>query len=400
MLRFSLSLTKGAFALRAEAPEPCQRLALMGPSGVGKSMLLSALAGFESGAQGAVHLGCASQLRGKSWPRRAAAWHDVPAALTFSPSDRRRKSALCPSPVPPPVSLEEVVTRLNLAPVLHRRAHQLSGGEAQRVALGRALLAAPAWLLLDEPCANLDPVRREAALVLIDEVVEREGLTLVLATHRLEEAVSLCDHLLPLVEEDGVSTGTAQPLAQVLSESGAPTLVSGTLREAAGTLAFCYRGQTLRVKAAPFLRGEDRAGPAAALIDREDVRALPAGAPAPLGCPALRASAWCQPPSPRRRHLHPARAPGPRGRVRGLYPPRGHGAPPAGRALSRRRNLRRSASRSEAARRYSQSGRKGSGPLIVSKDVKRHGLGPLPPPWPRRAPKASSRALCHRPGDQ
>ena len=77
----------------------------------------------------------------------------------------------------------------------------------------------------------------------------------MLATHRLEEAVSLCDHLLPLVEEDGVSTGTAQPLAQVLSESGAPTLVSGTLREAAGTLAFCYRGQTLRVKAAPFLRG-------------------------------------------------------------------------------------------------------------------------------------------------
>ena len=71
MLRFSLSLTKGAFALRAEAPEPCQRLALMGPSGVGKSMLLSALAGFESGAQGAVHLGVRILAAGKKgWPRR------------------------------------------------------------------------------------------------------------------------------------------------------------------------------------------------------------------------------------------------------------------------------------------------------------------------------------------
>lgn len=65
MLRFSLALTKGAFALRAEAPEPCQRLALMGPSGVGKSMLLSALAGFESGAQGAVHLGVRILAAGK-----------------------------------------------------------------------------------------------------------------------------------------------------------------------------------------------------------------------------------------------------------------------------------------------------------------------------------------------
>ena len=287
MLRFSLSLTKGAFALRAEAPEPCQRLALMGPSGVGKSMLLSALAGFESGAQGAVHLGARILAAGKKGlaPEGRQLGMMFQQPLLFPHLTAEENLRFARPPVPPPVSLEEVVTRLDLAPVLHRRAHQLSGGEAQRVALGRALLAAPAWLLLDEPFANLDPVRREAALVLIDEVVEREGLTLVLATHRLEEAVSLCDHLLPLVEEDGVSTGTAQPLAQVLSESGAPTLVSGTLREAAGTLAFCYRGQTLRVKAAPFLRGEDRAGPAAALIDREDVRALPAGAPAPLGCP-------------------------------------------------------------------------------------------------------------------
>ena len=287
MLRFSLSLTKDAFALRAEAPEPCQRLALMGPSGVGKSMLLSALAGFESGAQGAVHLGVRILAAGKKGlaPEGRQLGMMFQRPLLFPHLTAEENLRFARPPVPPPVSLEEVVTRLDLAPVLHRRAHQLSGGEAQRVALGRALLAAPAWLLLDEPFANLDPVRREAALVLIDEVVEREGLTLVLATHRLEEAVSLCDHLLPLVAEDGISTGTAQPLAQVLSGSGAPTLVSGTLREAAGTLAFCYRGQTLRVKAAPFLRGEDRAGPAAALIDREDVRALPAGAPAPLGCP-------------------------------------------------------------------------------------------------------------------
>ena len=98
----------------------------------------------------------------------------------------------------------------------------------------------------------LDPARREAALSLLDEVVERQGLTLVLATHRLEEAVSLCDHLLPLIEEDGVSLGTAQPLAQALGGAGAPTLVNGTLRETDETLEFCYGGQALRVKAAPF----------------------------------------------------------------------------------------------------------------------------------------------------
>ena len=287
MLRFSLALRKGAFALRAEAPEPCQRLALMGPSGVGKSTLLSALAGFEGQAQGAVHLGESTLAAGKTGlapeARRLGMVFQRPLLFPHLTAEENLRFAR--PPVPPPVGFEEVVARLDLAPVLRRRAHQLSGGEAQRVALGRALLAAPAWLLLDEPFANLDPARREGALALIDEVVERQGLTLVLATHRLEEAVSLCDHLLPLMEEDGVSTGTAQPLAQALGEPRSPTLVRGTLQEVEGTLTFCYGGQALRIKAAPFLREEDRAGPAAALIDPQDVRALPPGAPAPLGCP-------------------------------------------------------------------------------------------------------------------
>jgi len=287
MLRFSLALKKGAFALRAEAPEPCQRLALMGPSGVGKSTLLSALAGFEGQIQGTVQLGDRTLAAGKKGlapeARRLGMVFQRPLLFPHLTAEENLRFAR--PPVLSPVSFEEVVARLDLAPVLPRRAHQLSGGEAQRVALGRAVLAAPAWLLLDEPFANLDPARREAALSLLDEVVERQGLTLVLATHRLEEAVSLCDHLLPLREQGGVSTGTAEPLAQALGGAGAPTLVSGTLRETGGTLEFCYGGQALRIKAAPFLQEKDRAGPAAALIDPQDVRALPAGAPAPLGCP-------------------------------------------------------------------------------------------------------------------
>ena len=287
MLRFSLALRKGAFSLRTEAPEPCRRLALMGPSGIGKSTLLSALAGFESQAHGTVQLGDRTLAAGKRGlapeARRLGMVFQRPLLFPHLTAEENLRFA---RPLaPPPVSFEEVVARLDLAPVLPRRAHQLSGGEAQRVALGRAVLAAPAWLLLDEPFASLDPARREAALSLLDEVVERQGLTLVLATHRLEEAVSLCDHLLPLTEQDGVSSGTAQPLAQALGGARAPTLVSGALREVGGTLEFCYGGQALRVKAAPFLREKDRAGPAAALIDPQDVRALPPGAPAPLGCP-------------------------------------------------------------------------------------------------------------------
>lgn len=287
MLRFSLALTKGPFCLRAEAPEPCQRLALMGPSGVGKSTLLSALAGFEGQARGTLHLGDRLLAREKKGlapeARRLGMVFQRP--LLFPHLTAQENLRFARPLAPPPVSYEEIVTRLDLAPVLRRRAHQLSGGEAQRVALGRALLAAPAWLLLDEPFANLDPARREAALSLIDEAVERQGLALVLATHRLEEAVSLCDYLLPLIEENGVSTGTAQPLALALGGSGAPTLVSGTLQEDKGTRSFHYAGQPLTVKAAPFLSGSKSPGTAAALIEPQDVRVLPAGAPAPLGCP-------------------------------------------------------------------------------------------------------------------
>ena len=272
MLRFSLSLTKGAFALRAEAPEPCQRLALMGPSGVGKSMLLSALAGFESGAQGAVHLGVRILAAGKKElaPEGRQLGMMFQRPLLFPHLTAEENLRFARPPVPPPVSLEEVVTRLDLAPVLHRRAHQLSGGEAQRVALGRALLAAPAWLLLDEPFANLDPVRREAALVLIDEVVEREGLTLVLATHRLEEAVSLCDHLLPLVEEDGVSTGTAQPSRKSSANRGHQPWSAERFGKPQARWRFA-----IGTNAEGWPRPGGGPQPAAALIDRED------GAPRP-----------------------------------------------------------------------------------------------------------------------
>jgi molybdate transport system ATP-binding protein len=105
------------------------------------------------------------------------------------------------------LELEEVTSLLGVEKLLHRRPHQLSGGERQRVALGRALLAKPRLLLLDEPLASLDRERREDVLPYLDRLRDRLALPMVYVSHQLDEVLRLATHVVLMREGSVLAQG-------------------------------------------------------------------------------------------------------------------------------------------------------------------------------------------------
>ena len=201
VLSFDLRLQRPGFTLAAKASIDEGITALFGPSGCGKTTLLRCLAGLEKTATGFVaHAAQTWQAPGVFYPahRRGVGlvFQDTRLFMHLSAADnleyalsRRRGEG---------PERDEVIAALGLAALLTRPAAVLSGGEAQRVALGRALLAGPEVLLLDEPLAALDQPRRQDILSLIRDLPRRFGIPIVYVTHRPEEVLTLADQVLTM----------------------------------------------------------------------------------------------------------------------------------------------------------------------------------------------------------
>lgn len=210
-----------------------ERLALLGPSGSGKSTLLSVLAGLHP-AQGSVVLDgrdaarLAPRARGFGmvfqdlalWPHLTVAGH-----LAFV-LDAARVARAEQGP-----RVDEVLALVELTALAGRLPAQLSGGEAQRLALARALVARPRALLLDEPLGALDRRLRERMLGLLAEVHARTHATTVLVTHDYDEALAFAERVAVLDAGRLLQTGTPEdvyrrPLhARVAELSGPVSLV-------------------------------------------------------------------------------------------------------------------------------------------------------------------------------
>jgi sulfonate transport system ATP-binding protein len=164
-------------------------VALLGASGCGKSTLLRVLADLDREISGEVDVPLRRSVafqapRLMPWKR---VWRNVVLGLPGSPDKTRAIAAL-----------DEVG--------ISHRADQwpkvLSGGEAQRVSLARALVREPDLLLLDEPFAALDALTRIKAQELVGDLWQRHGCAVLLVTHDVEEALLLSDRV--LVMKDGI----------------------------------------------------------------------------------------------------------------------------------------------------------------------------------------------------
>ncbi len=199
LLSFDLTLKRPGFDLQVTGALKPGITALFGQSGCGKTTLLRCLAGLESGARGDIRQGEALWLSGdKALPahRRGAGmvfqdtrlFAHMNAAENLRYGLKRRKGD---GP-----AFDEVVAALGLEGLLEHLPAQLSGGEAQRVALGRTLLAGPSLLLMDEPLAALDYGRRRQIMALIQTIPERFNLPVLYVTHARYEVLELADHVM------------------------------------------------------------------------------------------------------------------------------------------------------------------------------------------------------------
>lgn len=113
-----------------------------------------------------------------------------------------------------PALFDEIVALLDLAGLLSRKPATLSGGEKQRVAIGRALLAEPRLLLMDEPLASLDAALKADILPFIERLRDTLNIPIFYVSHAMEEVIRLADHL--VLMSDG-SVAAEGPVDQVMS---------------------------------------------------------------------------------------------------------------------------------------------------------------------------------------
>lgn len=164
--------------------------AIMGPSGSGKTTLLQCAAGLDQPDAGRVTLGD-TDLTGLSEKRLAQVRRRqigfVFQSFNLLPSLTAAQNVMLPLRLegrrPRRGAVRDALARVGLQDRARHLPAQLSGGQQQRVAIARALMAEPPVIFADEPTGALDSRSAQEALVLLRELVEREGRTIVMVTH-------------------------------------------------------------------------------------------------------------------------------------------------------------------------------------------------------------------------
>lgn len=187
-----VTVRRGRTIVAATFATDARATVLFGPSGVGKTSVLMMVAGLLRPDRG--HIRVDDETLFDAERRIDLAARHRRAGVVFQeprlfPHKRVHENLLYGAR--DEARLDEVARTLDIAGLMDRWPRSLSGGEARRVAIGRAILAEPRFLLLDEPLASLDRGRREEAMQLIERVRDDIGLPMLIVTHDPEEAERL-----------------------------------------------------------------------------------------------------------------------------------------------------------------------------------------------------------------
>jgi molybdate transport system ATP-binding protein len=243
MLEVSLRHRFPGFALDIGFEAPGGVTALFGRSGSGKSTVVNAVAGLMRAEAARIVLDgavLADTARGICVPARRRrigyVFQDarlfphmtVRRNLTYG---QRRAGGGAPD-------FGRIVDLLGIGALLDRRPGALSGGEKQRVAIGRAILSNPRLLLMDEPLAALDPPRKSEILTYLEHLRDETGVPILYVSHAVAEVARLANTVVLMA--DG-RVRRAGPVAEIFADPEAATLLG--LREAGALLTARVKGQ-------------------------------------------------------------------------------------------------------------------------------------------------------------
>jgi molybdate transport system ATP-binding protein len=221
----------GRFALDAAFESTGRLTALFGPSGAGKSSLVNIVGGLIRPADGRVLVDGTTLIdtrRGVFLPPHRRRLGYIFQEGRLFPHLSVRQNLLYGRWFAPRgerhASLDSVIEMLGIGRLLDRRPDSLSGGEKQRVAIGRALLAAPRLLLMDEPLASLDAARKAEILPYIERLRDEAGIPIVYVSHSVSEVVRLATWV--VVMADG-KVAAAGPPRDLMSRLDLLALVGG-----------------------------------------------------------------------------------------------------------------------------------------------------------------------------
>lgn len=192
---------------------------VVGGSGRGKTTLLHALAGLTKADSGSITIASSGLVFQQPL---LLPWLTVRQNIKLGLRFKANRTAIAGGRRAVEAKLDELLAKLGIADLAERLPAELSGGQAQRVAIARTIITNPSLLLLDEPFSALDAATRANLQQWLLELRTRLGLTIILVTHDIDEAVILGDRIVllgepgqPLTEYRGEASAKAEIIAQL-----------------------------------------------------------------------------------------------------------------------------------------------------------------------------------------